>query len=127
MKTRLHINLHNQRVAITQCGVVVGYCASATMLDCGTHELAKKAAFSRTPGNKRTVHLWVTGALVDVVGFEPLKGRQVLVTPLGIDHDTISRRASYNPKRGDQGFMVDGEVWTGGKACTVSVDGMRVF
>jgi hypothetical protein len=132
MKTQLHINLHRQKaglpniVAITQSGKVVGYCSSATLLDVTVWQDDKKAAFSRTPGNKRTVHIAVKGTLIDVADFESFKGRRV-----SIDWQTDrplfpTRRSHYSPLRQESGFMVDGQVWSGGKACTVTDKGMWV-
>jgi hypothetical protein len=137
MKTQLHINLHRQKaglpniVSITQSGKVVGYCSSATLLDVTVWQDDKKAAFSRTPGNKRTVHIAVKGTLIDVVGFESFKGRKVYISPEddvwngGVDVPT-NRRSHYSPLRQEAGFMVDGQVWNGGKACTVTDNGMYV-
>ena len=112
MKTLIHKNLHNGRWAITQRGVVVGYCSAATLVDWDSKEDAKKACFSRS-GNKRTVHLWCRGTLTHVEGFEPLKGRQVLVNEEPkrmVDLELVT----YNPKRCDPGFMMFGEHYPSG-------------
>ena len=127
MKTTIHKNLHAQRDgtpswAITQKGLIVGYCTGATLLATDTPEDAKKALFSRS-GNKRTVHLWLRGTLIDVVGYVPFKGRQVFITPLGHDHSASMMPVSYNPKR-DQGFVFgSGRAYTG-SAVTIFDDVM---
>lgn len=106
MKSLVHKNLHNGLWAITQGGRVVGYCDSCALIDWDSKEDKKKAAFSRA-GNKRTVHLWARGTLVSVEGFQPLKEREVVITDAPIGPSPF--KASYNPKRGEPGFMVCGE------------------
>jgi hypothetical protein len=135
MKTQLHINLHRQKaglpniVAITQSGSVVGYCSSATLLDVTVWQDDKKAAFSRTAGNKRTVHIAVRGEIQSVMNFESFKGRQLALAtskPIPLSLLPTNRRARYSPLRGEIGFMIGDTVWTGGQACTVTDKGMWV-
>jgi len=122
MKTLAHKNLFNGKWAITQKGVVVGYARALTLVNVDVKEDSKKAAATRA-GAKRSVHLWVRGTLVQVEGFESFKGRSLEISGLLVPSPT--RRATYNPTRGDAGFLVDGQVWSGGDACTLS-DAMYV-
>ena len=125
MKTLIHKNLHNGLWSITQRGLVVGYCTAACLVDCDVKEDAKKAAFSRA-GNKRTVHLWVRGSLASVTDFQPLKGRELVFAQDGYDHPGISLPATYNPKRQDPGFQVNGSTWFGGRFAMFNRVGMSV-
>lgn len=113
LKTLVHRNLHNGLWALTQGGRVVGYCTYCELYDWDIKEDAKKAAFSRS-GNKRTVHLWARGTLGLVAGFVPFKGRELACDdcPDWFDGETV--KTTYNPKRGDQGFMRDGVLVTSG-------------
>jgi len=111
MKTLLHKNLHNGLVAITQRGLVVGYCTSATLVNVDVKEDAKKASHTRA-GNKRTVHLWIRGDLVSVTGFTPLKGRTVAISEFGITDFPASAPVSYNPHRDSSLVWSDGSVFT---------------
>ena len=121
-KTLIHKNLHNGLWAITQKGVVVGYCSACTLVDWDSKLDAKKAAFSRS-GNKRTVHLWARGTLVSVTDFVPLKGREVVISDIPKINPAL-RVVHYNPKRQEPGFMVDGIHTPSGKIATFN-DVMR--
>lgn len=123
MKTLVHRNLHNGLWALTQRGQVVGYCTYCELYDWDIKEDAKKALFSRS-GNKRTVHLWARGTLGLVAGFVPFKGRELDLTGACDWFDGDTQPVTYNPKRGDQGFMRDGVVITGGTFAAFE-DGME--
>ena len=70
--TRIHKNLHNNKWAITQKGLVVGYCDSCIISDVSVHFSAGVKARN---SHKRTVHTWCIGELLSVTNFVGKDGR----------------------------------------------------
>ncbi len=120
MKTKVHKHLPSNRWSITQGGRVVGYADTCVMVDVKPHmNLNIKAKHS----HKRTVHCWTIGTLTAVVGFTPLKGRNVVVSPGSTVN--VSQVVRYNPFRDETLVYLDsGEEYTGSEQALFEHNGL---
>ena len=137
MKVQVYRNLHNGLISIQDLstGLVLGH-ASAVDLQHATFIVREAGRQQVIKEKRKNVHAFVRGKVVDVVNFQPFKGRGEGIeddSPYAWGNSTKLQRGSmlvtttkvsYNPYKAPHFVTPEGGEVVGASLCTVQSNGV---
>jgi len=137
MKVQVYRNLHNGLISIQDLstGLVLGH-ASAVDLQHATFIVREAGRQQVIKEKRKNVHAFVRGKVVDVVNFQPFKGRGEGIeddSPYAWGNSTKLQRGSmlvtttkvsYNPYKAPHFVTPEGDEVVGASLCTVQSSGV---
>jgi len=137
MKVQVYRNLHNGLISIQDLstGLVLGH-ASAVDLQHATFIVREAGRQQVIKEKRKNVHAFVRGKVVDVVNFQPFKGRGEGIeddSPYAWGNSTKLQRGSmlvtttkvsYNPYKAPHFVTPEGDEVVGASLCTVQSNGV---
>ena len=137
MKVQVYRNLHNGLISIQDLstGLVLGH-AYAVDLEEATFIVREAGRQQVIKEKRKNVHAFVRGEVVDVVNFQPFKGRGEGIeddSPYAWGNSTKLQRGSmlvtttkvsYNPYKAPHFVTPEGDEVVGASLCTVQSNGV---